>query len=245
MSERESTQSFAERVVDTLISGLLNTAMPGQIVEFDAATCRATIQPCLQRKYVGVDDPVTLPPIQDVPVLMFGSGDRWMTVDLAKDSYVLLIFAQRSIANWLESGGVANPGLSRKFHLSDAIAIAGLIPATDVLDTSISAEVIGFRSRDGNTVIQIAANDDVEITSDGGSGDVVLNEGSGTAVEYSRLKTAYDQLRSDLNTLIGTYNTHVHSGVTTGTGSSGTPGSAAIPSTADMSGAESGTIKLP
>jgi len=76
-------------------------------------------------------------------------------------------------------------------------------------------------------------------------GTVELNGGGGTAVEYSRLKTAFDQLKSDFDTLVGVFNAHVHPGVTAGvasTGSTATPGST---SSADMSPAESDTVTLP
>jgi hypothetical protein len=66
-------------------------------------------------------------------------------------------------------------------------------------------------------------------------GDIELNGNANTAVAFAALETAFNQLKSD-------FNTHTHTGVTTGPGVSGTP---STPSAADMSGAEVDTVKLP
>ncbi len=62
------------------------------------------------------------------------------------------------------------------------------------------------------------------------------------AVRYSKLEQAFNQLKADFNSHITAYNTHVHIGVTTGGGSSGTtsPGTS---SAADISGAKINEIK--
>ncbi len=65
-------------------------------------------------------------------------------------------------------------------------------------------------------------------------GDLELNGNANTAVRFTDLETAFNALKSD-------YNTHVHAGVTSG----GASTAIATPqSTADMSGAESPTVKL-
>jgi hypothetical protein len=76
-------------------------------------------------------------------------------------------------------------------------------------------------------------------------GTVELNGGGGTAVEFARLKTAFDQLKSDFDTLVGIYNGHVHPGVTAGAASTGTTPAAGSTSTANIDPAESDTVTLP
>jgi hypothetical protein len=71
-------------------------------------------------------------------------------------------------------------------------------------------------------------------------GMVTINEGTDFAVRYSALETAFNQLKSDFDTFAST---HTHTGVSSGTSSSGT--AIAIPSTADISGAKVEEIKLP
>jgi hypothetical protein len=66
-------------------------------------------------------------------------------------------------------------------------------------------------------------------------GTHIFNEGEDFAVRFSALKTAFDELQSK-------FNSHVHSGVSTGGGSSAvTP----TPSTADISGAKVEEIQIP
>lgn len=80
-------------------------------------------------------------------------------------------------------------------------------------------------------------------------GQIVLNDGGDTAVKYSELKTAFDQLKSDFDDLVNAYNAHIH--ITTATIGVGGPGviapttSAGAPTIADITPAESGTVNLP
>ena len=66
-------------------------------------------------------------------------------------------------------------------------------------------------------------------------GTMEVNGNADFAVAFNDLKTAFDQFKSD-------YNAHVHTGVTTGGGSSGPP---AAPTTADIDPAKISTIKVP
>ena len=66
-------------------------------------------------------------------------------------------------------------------------------------------------------------------------GTHVFNGGEDWAVRYSALETAFNALRDD-------FNSHVHTGVESGAGSSGAP---ATPSTADITGAKVEEILIP
>lgn len=66
------------------------------------------------------------------------------------------------------------------------------------------------------------------------TGVIEINGNTDFAVKYNELKTAFDQLVSD-------FDSHLHSGVTTGGGTSGPPTAS---STADMSGAKVDEVKL-
>lgn len=62
-------------------------------------------------------------------------------------------------------------------------------------------------------------------------------------VRYSKLEEAFNQLKEDFNNFVTTYNSHVHSGVTTGPGSSGTTPATGTTSSADISEAKIDEIK--
>lgn len=130
-----------------------------------------------------------------------------------------------------------------------------------VLNTNAVSDVGEFRihseDSDGNEIasIHLKNNGDIEMTGNGSStvilrenGDIELNGDSDNMVRYSKLEEAYNQLKSDLNSFISTYNTHIH--VTTATvGPSAVPGvispttSTGTPSTGDITPAKIDNIK--
>lgn len=76
------------------------------------------------------------------------------------------------------------------------------------------------------------------------AGVVTINDGEDFAVQFSALQTAFNQLKSDLNTLISTYNGHTHV-APSGGGATGAPSAPGVASSADMSGAKIEGIKVP
>lgn len=79
-------------------------------------------------------------------------------------------------------------------------------------------------------------------------GKLVLNEGEDWAVQFTAMKTAFDQLKSDFNTFISSvFNTHTHPylpgpGPATPTSPTATPGSS---SSADMADAKVESVQVP
>ena len=72
-------------------------------------------------------------------------------------------------------------------------------------------------------------------------GKLELSGTAGTAVRFSSLETAFNQLKSDFDTFASS---HTHTGVTTGPGASGTV-AVYVPSTADIAPAEVTEVTLP
>ena len=73
-----------------------------------------------------------------------------------------------------------------------------------------------------------------------GADDVEINGNADYAVAYNDLKSAFDELRNDLNALINLFNAH-NGHVPPGSA----PATGAVPSTADMSGAQVSNVRLP
>jgi hypothetical protein len=61
--------------------------------------------------------------------------------------------------------------------------------------------------------------------------------------QFEALKTAFDELKADFNALVAQYNIHVHPGVSTGAGTSGSTPNTGVQSNADMSGAKLNNLK--
>lgn len=100
--------------------------------------------------------------------------------------------------------------------------------------------------------IHIKINGDMQIDAGGGAtlnilsgGNIEINGNADSAVAFTDLKTAFDQLKTDLNNLVTIFNAHVHPGVTSGGSSTTATVTPGTPSAADMSGAEVPTVKVP
>ena len=111
------------QAVSSIMSGV-HTCMPGQIQKYDASTAKAEVLPLLNRTFYS-GDVVTMPIITNVPVIWLRSSKGAITFPLEKGDGVLLLFAERSIDEWLSSGKQVTPADGRSFDLSDAIAIPG------------------------------------------------------------------------------------------------------------------------
>ena len=228
-----------ETVIQTAINSSLkelHTCLPGVIQKFTASTQLADIQPMIPRMLKG--ELVNLPLLVDVPIRFFKCANFSITLPMQVDDHVLLIFSERCIDNFLINGKIESPNDIRKHSLSDAFAIPMMFSQPEVI-TDFDPDNIQIRNTDNDTYITITT-----------TGNIELNGNADSAVAYTDLKSAFDTLRSDLNNLITAYNLHIH--VTTATiGSSATPGvisptaSQGTPSTADMSGAEVPTVKVP
>jgi hypothetical protein len=247
---REQFDAALAEIFDSFLSNV-HTTIPGQVVSFNALLQTCSVQPCLKRKYVDSDSSEDLPIIEDVPVIFPGSDSLFLTYDLKPDSYVLLAFSERAIASFMLSGGIVDPAKRRKFDLSDAVAIPGLIPTPSAL-LGVDTDAIALRDKINVTKISISTDGTVLLKNKIGSfeieplGNCVINNGLETAVAFSRMKIAFDQLKADFNSFVTVkYNTHVHPGVTSGGASTSPTLSTGTASTADMSGAESPTVLLP
>jgi hypothetical protein len=157
-TDRELLDVAFGKIFQQLISNI-HTAMPGEIVSFDPLTQTATIQPSLQRLLEGADGAENLPPIEDVPVCMPGGGGFWINLDLAAGDTGIIIWSERSIANWLTLGGQADPDDTRKFDLSDAMFIPGINPLVGVLVPPLETGSLIIRNKLGTTKITLTDTD--------------------------------------------------------------------------------------
>lgn len=106
----------------------LHTHMPGQIVKWSQRTGRANVQPLLMVHFKNQASATPLPVISNVPVEFPRSGTSYIKLPMAVGDLVTLHFAERSLDNWLQSGGLVMPTKLDKFALKDAIATPGVYP---------------------------------------------------------------------------------------------------------------------
>lgn len=136
----------------------VHTALPGIVKAYDPASNKATIQPALNKAFES--GAVEMPIMENVPV-MFQSGANFaINFPINVGDYVLLVFCERSIDLWKSVGGQVTPDDPRKFHLSDAVAIPGLMPFTGDFSKNNGEDfIISFAGSE----IRIKANGDIQI----------------------------------------------------------------------------------
>lgn len=101
------------------------------------------------------------------------------------------------------------------------------------LPGSVTLSVMTDYNMYSNTIITLSA-----------LSHVALNGNTNFAVKYTELKTAFDLLKSELNTFIGVFNLHKHGGVDTGGGVSAIPDSSGTSATADMSNSQNTKVLM-
>jgi hypothetical protein len=127
LSDFDANQVFNQLVKQQIKD--IHTCLPGQIESFDGT--KADVKPLIKKFYV--DDTVEeLPVISSVPVLFNSSSNMQLTYPLSKGDGCLILFSERGLDKWMDSGVDSAPTDRRKFDLTDAICIPGLwSPATD------------------------------------------------------------------------------------------------------------------
>lgn len=183
----------------------MHACIPARVRTYDSSKQAVSVQPLIKVGYLdetGERQTQALPIINDVPVVFPGANGFRVTFPIANGDIVLLVFSEASIDKWLAVGGNTpiDPLDDRRFHLSDAIAIPGLRPFSLALEDAPTDRMsIG---NDSGPTIEID--------------DSVIKLGSNSASGYLALKSDVQDLRDALAT-------HIHTGVTTGGGTSGTP----------------------
>ena len=126
--------------IDGRLEGI-HTSLPGRIESYDYKTQKASVKPLVKRVYRD-GRTESLPVIDAVPVVFPRSGGASLTFPVKRGDGVLLVFAERALENWLTSGGEQEPGDPRRFDLTDAIAVPGLIPFTEGSKAQNNSDVL-------------------------------------------------------------------------------------------------------
>lgn len=148
------------------MSAMIRVALPGKITAFNPASQRARAVPAVKLKQVLGEQVkyMDMPEITDIPIVIpqsFGGGVA-LTVPIQAGDPCLLIFADRALDNFLQTGNSENPGASqnedtttpRAHHLSDAICIPGFVAAPQALP-DWNQDNIELRDKERKTYISL------------------------------------------------------------------------------------------
>lgn len=159
MGEKEAMKIF--QIIKALIykdRENLHTSLPGEIVEYDHNKRKAKVKPLIKfRKPDGTF--LEYPIITGVPVVFPCSSTASFIFPVKKEDKVLLVFAERSIDEWLFDGRDMEPEIHRMHSISDCVAIPGLQPFTQ----TNPADEGNVEIHNGSQKIVIKQNGDIEI----------------------------------------------------------------------------------
>lgn len=197
----------------------IHTALPARLISCDGHSATVELMITHLMKDGGS---IALPPLVDVPVGFYRGGGFCVTVPLKEGDEGLVIFAERCIDGWYDSGNQSVP-LDTRFHdLSDAFFLPmGSSQPNKIPD--YSSDSLSMQTDDGSTFIRmkkgkIIIQGDIEHTGNNTQkGNTLINgnhsvkgnsESSGGSIKHNGKN-------------IG--DTHTHSGVETGHGNTGAP----------------------
>ncbi|WP_368648966.1 Gp138 family membrane-puncturing spike protein [Castellaniella ginsengisoli] len=155
------------------------TSVPGHVLTFDPDQQRAQVRIGVQTVTAG-GAVIQPPPIIDAPVL-FAGGTQFATIhQIDPGDEGLILFSQRCVDAWKQTGGVAQNPLARFHDTHDAFFIPGFRP----LPTRISGfanDGIRMQSRDGSRHVWIKSSG--EIVADNGVAHVQITPAGAVNIE--------------------------------------------------------------
>ncbi len=239
-----STDSRSGELAETLrtlqssVSSQLRVSMPGIVQSFDADSVTCDIQIGIKGESGG--ESTNLSVLTSVPVVFPRGGGVTMTFPIKSGDECLLVFGDRCIDFWHQSGDIQETVDERQHDLSDAFAIIGPQSQAKKI-SSISTSAAQFRSDDGSTYFEInPTTKKIKIVAPGGldvvtpkaefSAEVLVNGlftflgglvGSAAAGVSAKITGAIEFIGTLTSNGKTIDDTHTHNEVQPGTGSSG------------------------
>lgn len=150
----------AMKVLSDTIFSMLRVSLPGIIESFDPIACTCSVQPALKGQTadeLGNMKSAPLPLLVDVPVVFPRGGGCTITFPVKAGDECLVVFSDRCIDFWWQSGGVQETVDPRQHDLSDAFAIVGPQSQANVI-SNISTTTLQMRTDDGFAFIELDPN---------------------------------------------------------------------------------------
>lgn len=121
ISKAKPTQLEINQLLKTNIFSNLNCHNIGRILEFDPTTQLCTVE-LMQIKQFG-DQAYTPAPITQVPLIMLGAGNAHITMPNPVGTTCLLLFLDRNMDNFMETGEQYMPDTARMHDFTDCVAL--------------------------------------------------------------------------------------------------------------------------
>lgn len=156
-AERANSYEDAIRIAIKGAQARIWTALPGQIVSFDADRQTAVVQPTIQAEATdptGKTTLMTLPVLLDCPVQFQQGGGCVMTFPIEVGDECMVVFFARCMDAWWFSGGIQPQTELRMHDLSDGVVLVGVRSLPNAI-ADVSTTATELRALDGSTKISL------------------------------------------------------------------------------------------
>lgn len=170
---KQQFSDIIRRMIKFEISNI-HTSIPGQIEKYDYTKKKASVKPMIKRK-MDNGDILTMPVIENVPVIFPSTGDTIIHFPLKKGDGCMILFSERSLDEFLSLGIDTAPDDPRKYDLTDAICLPGLYNFSNPGKIGSGNEDLEIIFKD--SVIKISSDGKVTIN---GGGKRSAREGDAT-----------------------------------------------------------------
>lgn len=185
MLESEGRAKQAKLIRDSfreILKGVC-TSLPGHVLTFDPVKQLAQVQPGIARVDINGAE-FTIPPIIEVPVY-FPGGDYCVEYQIDSGCEGDILFSQRCIDGWVQSGGVAANPIGRFHNMQDAMFLPGFRSQPNVLP-EFQNNGVRMRNRSGSQFVWL--KNDNSISMDNGvarfsvlaDGTTLMQNGAGS-----------------------------------------------------------------
>ncbi len=207
-NKQPNLTDFVKAAIDAAMNET-HTCAPGIIESFDASTQTAKVNLSIRRvsadRSTGAATYSQIPPVINVPVVFPSAGGYSITFPVTSGDEVLVVFSERAIDTWLQSGGIQDPLDYRKHDYTDAIAIIGLHSNQKSI-SGYSTDALEMRTDDRNTSVSISSSK-VVIDVAGSGGATYNQDGSIVFANGAQITAAGDFVNASGTT----FGTHIHS----------------------------------
>ena len=209
MAELKTTEQSIRDIISYALDNA-NTVIPATVQSYDPATQTAEVRVTIVDNYAV--DGSTAPRVKRFPVLpgvpvVFPRGGGWsITWPLKRGDNVVLVFSQRSIAEWFNTDGTVevSPRELKAHGISGAFAIPGPpTKSTKLASDAVSGDDLILRHSDG-TELQLGKDKTVSLTANrlnigSESASTAIAKGQVTEDHINAIKARVDTLSAILS----------------------------------------------
>lgn len=152
--------------VKTDLLSNINCIEVGTIQSFDSAKQTAKIQINIKRiKNLSTGEVISYPVLADCPVYFPGGQKYYLSFPVKQGDECIILFNDRDIDNWFDSGSESIPNTTRMHNLSDAFALVGIRSTPKVINpfdptaVKLANDLVFLKLKENKIGISNAAGD--------------------------------------------------------------------------------------